>query len=96
MKIKVVPKLRQEVNMKVYIVTSYDIKSYYTGQFQDFTARYIIKEFTVTTKNTSSDKTEHNASPRCKIARKVTECYGLGMGTSNRLIEYSIKRPIIE
>ena len=76
MKIKVVPKLRQEVNMKVYIVTSDDIKSYYTGQFQDFTARCIIKEFTVTTKNTSSDKTERNASPRCKIARKVTECYG--------------------
>ena len=38
---KVVPKLRQEV--KVDIVTSDDIKIYYTGKFQDITARYIIK-----------------------------------------------------
>ena len=37
---KVVPKLRQEV--KVDIVTSDDIKIYYTGQCQDFTAKYII------------------------------------------------------
>ena len=40
MKKKVVPKLWQEV--KVDIVTSDDIKIYYTGKFQDFTARYII------------------------------------------------------
>ena len=40
---KVVPKLRQEVAMKVDIVTSDDIKIYHTGKFQDFTARYIIK-----------------------------------------------------
>ena len=40
---KVVPKLRQEVKVKVAIVTSDDIKIYYTGKFQDFTARYIIK-----------------------------------------------------
>ena len=39
---KVVPKLRQEVNVKVDIVTSDDIKIYYTGKFQDYTARYII------------------------------------------------------
>ena len=39
---KVVPNLRQEVNVKVDIVTSDDIKNYYTGKFQDFTARYII------------------------------------------------------
>ena len=37
---KIVPKLRQEV--KVDIVTSDDIKIYYTGKFQDFTSRYII------------------------------------------------------
>ena len=42
MKKKVVPKLRQEVNVKVDIVTSDDIKIYYTWKFQDFTARYII------------------------------------------------------
>ena len=42
---KVVPKLRQEVKVKVDIVTSDDIKIYYTGKFQDFTARYIIREF---------------------------------------------------
>ena len=46
MKKKVVPKLRQEVKVKVYIVTSDDIKIYYTGKFQDFTARYIIIMFT--------------------------------------------------
>ena len=41
---KVVPKLRQEVKVKVdtCIVTSDDIKIYYIGKFQDFTARYII------------------------------------------------------
>ena len=43
MKKKVVPKLRQEMKVKADIVTSYDIKIYYTGKFQDFTARYIIK-----------------------------------------------------
>ena len=43
---KVVPKFRQEV--KVDIVTSDDIKIYYTGKFQDFTARYIIKSFNFT------------------------------------------------
>ena len=43
MKNKVVPKLRQEVNVKVGIITSDDIKIYYTGKFQDFTARYIIR-----------------------------------------------------
>ena len=41
MKKKVVPKLQQEV--KVDIVTSDDIKIYFTGKFQDFTARYMIK-----------------------------------------------------
>ena len=42
MKKKVVPKLRQEVKVKVNIVTRDDIKISYTGKFQDFTARYII------------------------------------------------------
>ena len=45
MKKKVVPKLRQDVKVKVDIVTSDDIKIYCTGKFQDFTARYIIKHF---------------------------------------------------
>ena len=39
---KVVPKLRQEVKVKVDIVTSDDIKIYYTGKLHDFTTRYII------------------------------------------------------
>ena len=43
MKKKVVPKLRQEVKVKVDIITSDDIKIYYTGKLQDFTARYIVK-----------------------------------------------------
>ena len=42
-KVQVVPKLRREAKIKVDIVTSDDIKIYYTGKFQDFTARYIIK-----------------------------------------------------
>ena len=42
MKKKVDPKLRQEVKVKIDIVTSDDIKIYYTGKFQDFTARCII------------------------------------------------------
>ena len=41
---KVLPKIRQEVKVKVDIVTSDDIKIYYTRKFQDFTARYIIKQ----------------------------------------------------
>ena len=39
---KVVPKLRQEVKVKVDIVTSDYIKIYYNGKIQDFTARYKI------------------------------------------------------
>ena len=55
MKKKVVPKLRQEV--KVDIVTSDNIKIYYTGKFQDFTARYIIKQTnkSIVAENTRSD-----------------------------------------
>ena len=41
MKKEVVPKLRQEVKVKVDLVTS-DDRIYYTGKFQDFTAKYII------------------------------------------------------
>ena len=43
MKKKGVPKLQQKVKVKDDIVTSDDIKIYYTGKLQDFTARYIIK-----------------------------------------------------
>ena len=32
------------MKVKVDIVTSDDIKIYYAGKFQDFTARYIINE----------------------------------------------------
>ena len=39
---KIVPKLWQEVKVKVNIVASDDIKIYYTGKCQDFTARYIM------------------------------------------------------
>ena len=51
MKKKVVPTLRQEVEVKVNIVTSDDIKIYYTRKFQDFTARYIINTFNHVDKN---------------------------------------------
>ena len=47
MKKKVVPKLLQEVKVKDDIVTSDDTKIYYTGKFQDFTARYIINIYIV-------------------------------------------------
>ena len=43
----VVPKLQQEVKVKADIVTSNDIKIYYTWKFQDFIARYIIKTATL-------------------------------------------------
>ena len=43
MKKKVVPKLRQEMKVKVDNITSDDIKIYCTGKFQYVTARYIIK-----------------------------------------------------
>ena len=42
---KVVPKLKQEVKLKVDIVTSDDIKIYYIEKFQDITARYIMNLF---------------------------------------------------
>ena len=42
MKKKVVPKLRQEVKVKVDIVTSDDITIYNAGKFQGFTARFMI------------------------------------------------------
>ena len=45
---KVVPKLQQEMKVKVDIVTSDDIKIYYTRKFQYFTARYIIKVISYT------------------------------------------------
>ena len=45
MKKKVVPKLRQEVKVEVDIVTGNDIKIYYTGKIQDFTARYRINTY---------------------------------------------------
>ena len=37
-------KLRQEAKVKVDIVTSDDIKIFYTEKFHDFTARYITNE----------------------------------------------------
>ena len=54
MKKKVVFKLRQEVKVKIDIVTSDDIKIYYKGKFQDFTARYIIKYVYLLLHNTTS------------------------------------------
>ena len=59
---KVVPKLRQEV--KVDIVTSDDIKVYYTGRFQDFPARYMIKIDV-------SDKRYQTSLKKCYSARKA-------------------------
>ena len=44
-KVDLVPKLRQEVKVKVDIVTSDDTKIYHFGKLQDFTDRYIIKDF---------------------------------------------------
>ena len=41
---KVVPNLRQEVKVKVDIVSSDDIKIYYTRKFQDFITKYTINK----------------------------------------------------
>ena len=57
---KAVPKLRQEVKVKVDIVTSDDIKTYYTGKSQDFTARYIMK---------------HHKTGFCKQYRSRSDCH---------------------
>ena len=57
MKKKVVPTLPQEVKVKVDIVTSDDIKIYYIGKLQDFTARYIIKNPNLLTRLTDSLRT---------------------------------------
>ena len=51
---KKVPKLRQEVKVEIDIITSDDIKIYYTGKFQDFTSRYIIN-FVLPSSELSSD-----------------------------------------
>ena len=63
---KVVLKLWQEVKVKVDIVTSDDIKIYYTGKFQDFTARYIIKPIP-TQQNFGPDQLE-------SICRRQIKC----------------------
>ena len=44
MRKKVVPKFGQEVKVKVDIVTSDDIKIYYTKKFRDFPLKYIMKK----------------------------------------------------
>ena len=69
MKKKVVPKLWQEVTVKVDIVTSDDIKIYYTGKFQDFTASYIIKKF-----SRHNDATGYNDADDPTSIR-ITRCY---------------------
>ena len=51
-----VPKLRQEVKVTVDIVTSDDIKIYYTGKFKGFTARYIINLLKVSTQLNKSTR----------------------------------------
>ena len=43
------------MKVKVDIVTSDDIKIYYTGKFQDFTHRYIIKAIYVFTRPGCND-----------------------------------------
>ena len=62
MKKKVVPTLRQEVKVKVDIVTSDDIKIYYTRKFQDFSARYIIKKFSQNIKTSPFNPVQHNTN----------------------------------
>ena len=58
---KVVLKLQQEVKVKVDIVTSDDIRIYYTGKFQDFTAMYVIISFIY---------------PSERRPQKTVSCYG--------------------
>ena len=56
MKQRVVPKIRQEVTLKVDIVITDDIKIYYSGKFQDFTARYVYIFSLVHIKTFEKDK----------------------------------------
>ena len=66
MKKKVVPTFRQEMKVKVDIVTSDDIKIYYTGKFQDFTARYIINYINFV--NTSDSSMMQSGSLACRTS----------------------------
>ena len=72
MKKKVVPKLRQEVKVTVDIITSDDIKIHYTGKFQDFTAKYIIKYFNFIffTLGRKSINSVNLSLRKCDVARK--------------------------
>ena len=68
---QVVPKLRQEMKVKVNIVTSDDIKINYIGKFQDFTARYIIKsKYTLGRLNS---KTLHSFKSSCTNFNPLNE-----------------------
>ena len=69
MKKKVVPKIRQEVKVKVDIVTSDDIKIYYPGKLKDFTARYIINLNNISFKLLSMDLV--TSSQRSQTTRKT-------------------------
>ena len=62
---KVVPKLRQEVKVKVDIVTSEDIKIYSTGKFQDFTDRYIINIIIIIVKMHRRDSLSFHMPEQC-------------------------------
>ena len=67
---KVVPTLQQEVKVKADIVTSDDIKIYYTGKFQDFTAWYIINRI-------CDFVNQLLLSPRNKYLRQLLYVYSL-------------------
>ena len=71
---KVVPKCGVKV-MKVDIVTSDDIKIYYTGKFQDFTARYIINNRTCLSQYYDHNATKRNEMkmPNSQNTEAVTE-----------------------
>ena len=101
---KVVPKLQQEV--KVDIVTSDDIKIYYTGKFQDFTARYIINsinQFQTTnfrllqTKEFAEDnfKLNENGKKVLQKGRKYCGKKGILLVMSNFSFSHSVFKRLV-
>ena len=90
MKKKVVPKLRQEMKVKVDIVTSDDIKIYYTGKFQDFTnlrADLSFVTLTIHLCNGLNDKNLVKPRKTCFITVKLFHVLHNKVETENMILD---------
>ena len=80
---KGVPKLRQEVKVKVDIFTSDDIKIDYTGKFQDFIARYITNPLKTLRKKDKMLETSIFSFPTMFSTISLTEITILTLSKTN-------------